>query len=212
VSSIVIALPWLNNNSLFRAHWTQCWQCIHYYIAQCLSLLSAILLQTLTLEWQWRQKQRAIHTTLEHIPYNPFSNCWKKSEPPHVTLATGHRSDWPPADTYRNFPLSSRKPFFISSPYLPPHFTTSCNVRTWGLMTCKIRVVTEVVLQPAESSFTLKGSLHLQQHPLACYSRIGNEKLACSVFKTPVFFQKISSGISRKYPTNDTVFCTKCTA
>jgi hypothetical protein len=108
-------------------------------------------------------------------------------------------------------PLSSRKLFSISSPYIHPHFTTPCNVRTWGLMTCKIRVVTELVLQPAGSSFTMKGSFLLQQHPLACYSRIGNEKFVRSMCKIPIVLRKSLQKYPGKSPANNPQFGTECT-
>jgi hypothetical protein len=129
-----------------------------------------------------------------------------------VALATGRHAGRPPSDTYSNFPLvSSRKPFSISSPYILPHFTTPCNVRTWGLMTCKIRVVTELVLQPAESSFTVKGSFLLQQHPLACYSRIGNEKFVRFTYKIPIVLRKSLLKYPANYPANRLKFYTEYT-
>jgi hypothetical protein len=57
-------------------------------------------------------------------------------------------------------------------------------------MTCKIRVVTELVLQPAESSFTVKGLFLSQHHPLGCYSRIGNEKFVRSMCTIPIVLRK----------------------
>jgi hypothetical protein len=55
----------------------------------------------------------------------------------------------------------------------------------------------ELVLEPAEPSFTVKG-LFLSHHPLACYSRIGNEKFVPSMYTIPIVLRKISSEVARK--------------
>jgi hypothetical protein len=115
---------------------------------------------------------------LKVLPYNPFSNCWKKSEPCPLPWQQDipHHSGQSASDTYHLFIATSLwvvanpSQFHLLTLYRPFHPTVWCqNLGIndgWDSCRHETCLTSEESLQPVAPSLVLKGSFLLQEHPL----------------------------------------------